>query len=153
MPQSEPSPEAVEVDITIHIFTVSATLVGVCLTVIGIFIMSRRLSHVRSYGEVLLALDALLFLVSCGLSYSALRMRRKARRRRLERLGEEVFFAALTFMVFICGFIIYELGVSLEQTGSLHLNSITPPAILGVDLCRFDGKLTTQIRVNSILHQ
>jgi hypothetical protein len=106
----EPSSESIEVDIIIHVFTVSATLVGVCLTVIGIFIMSRRLSHVKSFGEVLLACDAFMFLASCSLSYSALRIRRKERRHKLERLAEEVFFTALAFMVFICGFIIYELA-------------------------------------------
>lgn len=59
--------EIAEVDVTIHILSVSATLVGVCLTVIGIFIMSKRLSHVKSFGEKLLAFDALFFLirVSC----------------------------------------------------------------------------------------
>jgi hypothetical protein len=108
--QCDPSPEFIEVDITIHVFTVSATLVGVCLTVIGIFFMSRRLSHVKSFGEVLIAIDALLFLVACFLSYTALRMRRKERQHRQERLAEEVFFAALAFMVFICGFVIYELA-------------------------------------------
>lgn len=104
----EPSQEFVEFDITIHIFAVSATLVGVCLTVIGIFIMSRRLSHVKSYGEELLAVDALLFLVSCILSYSALRKRREGRRHRVEKIAEEVFFVALAFMAFICVFIVYE---------------------------------------------
>lgn len=108
--QCDPSRENIEVDITIHVFTVSATLVGVCLTVIGIFIMSHRLVNVKSFGEVLIAFDAFLFLVACALSYFALRMRRKVRRHRLERLAEEVFFTALTFMVFICGFIIYELA-------------------------------------------
>ncbi len=108
--QCRPTPETIEVDITIHVFTVSATLVGVCLTVIGIFFMSRRLSHIKSFGEVLIAFDALLFLVSCFLSYAALRMRRIERRHRQERFAEEVFFAALAFMVFICGFIIYELA-------------------------------------------
>jgi hypothetical protein len=106
----DPSPESIEVDITIHVFTVSATLVGVCLTVIGIFFMSRRLSHVKSFGEVLIAFDALLFLVACFLSYTALRMRRKERQHRQERLAEEVFFSALAFMVFICCFVIYELA-------------------------------------------
>jgi hypothetical protein len=108
--QGEPSSEIIDVDITIHVFTVSATLVGVCLTVIGIFIMSRRLAHVKSFGEVLLAIDAFLFLSACFLSYAALKSRRKGRRHRLERLAEEIFFAALAFMVFICAFIIYELA-------------------------------------------
>ncbi|NVN98038.1 MAG: hypothetical protein HXX17_01855 [Geobacteraceae bacterium] len=109
-PRPEPSSEAIDVDITIHVFTVSATLVGVCLTVIGIFIMSRRLAHVKSFGEVLLAIDAFFFLGACFLSYFALKNRRKGRRNRLERLAEEIFFAALAFMVFICAFIIYELA-------------------------------------------
>lgn len=105
----EPSRKFVDLDITIHIFTVSATLVGVCLTVIGIFIMSRRLSHIKSYGEELLALDAFLFLVSCVLSYTALQKRHEGQRHRVETIAEKVFFAALTFMTFICLFIVLEL--------------------------------------------
>ncbi len=109
MSQQEPSKEFVEVDITIHIFAVSATLVGVCLTVISLFIISRKLSHVKSLGEKLLAFDALLFLVSCILSYSALRARKRSRRHRIERTSEEVFFAALALMAITCVFIVYEL--------------------------------------------
>ena len=107
--EQKPSAEFIEFDIIIHIFSVSATLVGVCLTVIGIFIMSRRLSHVKSYGEELLALDALLFLATCVHSYVALRSRRKERKHRLERITEEMFFVALVLMAFICVFIVYEL--------------------------------------------
>lgn len=109
MSHQEPSKEFVEVDITIHIFAVSATLVGVCLTVISLFIISRKLSHVKSLGEQLLAFDALLFLSSCILSYSALRVRKKGRQHTLEKIGEEVFFAALVLMVTVCVFIVYEL--------------------------------------------
>lgn len=100
--------EKTETDLTLHIFTVSATLVGVCLTVIGIFIMSKRLSHIRSLGEDLLAFDALFFLTACILSYLSLRLRRKQRQHLIERLAEEVFLAGLVFMGFICFFIIYE---------------------------------------------
>ena len=53
----EPSKDYTETDLTIHIFSVSAALVGVCLTVIGIFVISHRLSHVRSFGEKLLAVQ------------------------------------------------------------------------------------------------
>ncbi|MSM40936.1 MAG: hypothetical protein GJT30_15075 [Geobacter sp.] len=103
------SPESIEIDITIHVFSVSATLVGVCLTVISLFIINRRLSSVRSIGEELLAFDALMFLGACVLSYAALRLRRKERQHRIERLAEELFFVALTFMALICIFIVYEL--------------------------------------------
>ena len=109
MSQQEPSKEFVEVDITIHVFSVSATMVGVCLTVIGLFFISRRLSHVKSFGEKMLALDALLFLASCILSYTALRARKRGRQHRLERIAEEVFFTGLAFMAIICVFIVYEL--------------------------------------------
>lgn len=100
--------EKTELDLTLPIFTVSATLVGVCLTVIGIFIMSKRLTHVKSLGEELLALDALFFLAACILSYLSLRLRRKNRQHLVERIAEEIFLAGLVFMGFICFFIIYE---------------------------------------------
>ena len=108
MDQQKPSREFIDVDITIHIFTASATLVGVCITVISLFIISRHLSHVKSFGEKMLAFDALLFLTSCILSYSALRRRRKGNYQRLERFAEEIFFFALAFMVLICIFVVFE---------------------------------------------
>lgn len=97
-----------ETDLTIHIFSVSAALVGVCLTVIGLFVISHRLSHVRSFGEKLLAVDALTFLFSCLLSYFSLQMRRKQRQHKLERLAEEIFFLGLVLMAGICFLIVYE---------------------------------------------
>ncbi len=104
----EPSKDYTETDLTIHIFSVSAALVGVCLTVIGIFVISHRLSHVRSFGEKLLAVDALTFLSSCLLSYFSLRMRRKQRQHLLERLAEEIFFVGLVMMAGICFLVVYE---------------------------------------------
>ncbi len=109
MDQKEPSKEFIDVDITIHIFAASATLVGVCLTVISLFIISRRLSQVKSFGEQVLAFDALLFLTACILSYMALRRRRMGKYRRLEKIAEEVFFFALALMALICIFIVFEL--------------------------------------------
>lgn len=97
-----------ETDLTIHVFSVSAALVGVCLTVIGLFQISHRLSHVRSFGEKLLAVDALIFLSSCLLAYFSLQMRRTCRQHSLERLAEEVFFAGLVMMAGICFLIVYE---------------------------------------------
>lgn len=109
MDQQEPSRESIEVDITIHVFTASATLVGVCITVISLFIISRQLSHVKSFGEKMLAYDALLFLISCILSYSALRRRKTGTYHRLERWAEEIFFSALVIMVLNCLLIVHEL--------------------------------------------
>lgn len=100
--------EFVEFDLTIHVFTVSATLVGVCLTVIGIFSHFRN-GRTKSVGEDLLAFDALLFLVSCVLSYTALKKRGERRRYFLETTADNLFLAALTLMTFICGLIVYEI--------------------------------------------
>ncbi len=109
MDRQEPSKESIDVDITIHVFTASATLVGVCITVISLFIISRQFSHMKSIGEKLLAFDALLFLTSCILSYSALRRRRMGSHEKLERIAEEVFFLALSLMALVCISIVYEL--------------------------------------------
>lgn len=64
-----------EHDICIHIFTVSSAMVGVCLTVIGLIRVVITLGRADTLADDLLAGDALLFLISCLLSYWALRSR------------------------------------------------------------------------------
>ena len=101
--------QELEVDICVLVFTASAAMVGVCLTVIGIF---RLLTHVRelqTYGDELLAVDAVLFLISCLLSYWALRTRGRRRVRSLEIIADVVFLIALCLMAVICGLITYAL--------------------------------------------
>jgi hypothetical protein len=102
MPHSELSKEDILVDITVHIFSVSATLVGACLTVISLFIISRSLNNVRRIGESLLALDAVIFLFSCGIAYTALSMRKKKRQHKLEKVAEWLFFLGLVIMAMVC---------------------------------------------------
>ena len=77
-----------EEDISVHIFTASAAMVGVCVTVLGLFRISFRLKNVATMGEEFLAFDALIFLASCILSYFALRTRRKERKYVVERVAE-----------------------------------------------------------------
>ena len=95
-------------DICIHIFTASAALVGVCLTVIGIFQIGR-LQEIGSFADNLLAIDALCFLISCIVSYAALRTKTTKRRHKLERLADLVFITALSLMAVVCFLIAYEL--------------------------------------------
>lgn len=105
----EPSKAIVELDLTIHVFTVSATLVGVCLTVIGIMrhLGGARTSH---YGQELIAIDAFLFLVSCILSYAALKIRNHLKRKSLFiAVADYLFIIALSLMAVICGLIVYEI--------------------------------------------
>ena len=98
-----------EDDISVHIFTASAAMVGVCVTVIGLFRISNRMKGISTIGDDVLALDAFLFLLSCILAYLALRTRRQQRRYRLEIFADRIFLAGLSVMVIICALLAYEL--------------------------------------------
>ena len=89
-----------------HIFTVSAGLVGVCLTVIGLFRVIVISQHVDSVADNMLAFDALIFLVACFFAYLSLRSRTGARR--YERVADIAFLGGLAMMVAIGGLIAYE---------------------------------------------
>jgi hypothetical protein len=96
-----------EKDICIHIFTVSSAMVGVCLTVIGLVRVVITFGEADTLTDDLLAGDALLFLVSCFLSYGALRSRGVRRMHRLERVADGAFILAMLVMVAICAFLTY----------------------------------------------
>ena len=99
-----------EEDICIHIFTVSSAMVGVCLTVIGLVRVVITLGKADTLADDLLAIDALLFLVSCFLSYAALRSRGARRMHKLERIADAVFILAMIVMVTICAFLTYAIS-------------------------------------------
>jgi len=109
MPESS-SDTHLEEDISIHIFTVSASMVGVCLTVIGIVNIIIRGQNITTIADDLLAVDALVFLCSCMLSYWALRSRSKRRMVRVERIADTIFLIGLFSMVVICGIIVLALA-------------------------------------------
>ena len=96
-----------EESVCAHIFTVSAAMVGVCLTVIGLVHVVITARQADSMADDLLALDALLFLTACLSSYWALRTRSAGRMHRVERFADWVFIVAIVFMVFICAYITY----------------------------------------------
>ena len=100
-----------EHDICIHIFTVSSAMVGVCLTVIGLVRVVITLGRADTLADDFLAGDALLFLVSCLLSYWALRSRSLHRMHRLERVADAIFIIAMIGMVIICALITYTISV------------------------------------------
>jgi hypothetical protein len=106
MPRTTPE-NHLEEDISIHIFTVSSAMVGVCLTVIGLIRVVITFGKADTVADDLLAADAFLFLLSCLLSYSALRTRSKRRMHRMERIADGIFILAMILMVVICGFITY----------------------------------------------
>ena len=100
-----------EQDISIHIFTVSSAMVGICLTVIGLIRVVITLGRADTLADDLLAGDALLFLISCLLSYWALRSRSLRRMHRLERIADGIFILAMIGMVIICALITYTISV------------------------------------------
>jgi hypothetical protein len=96
-----------EADICVLIFSVSAALVGVCLTVIGLIRIVISTSKVETAVDDFLAIDAVIFLFSCLLSYWALRARSLYRMYRVERVADVIFLVGLLLMVLICSFIVY----------------------------------------------
>ena|SRR5216110_3439621 len=99
-----------EQDICIHIFTVSSAMVGVCLTVIGLIRVVITLGRADTLADDLLAGDALLFLISCLLSYWALRSRSLRRMHRLEKIADGIFILAMIGMVIVCALITYTIS-------------------------------------------
>jgi len=100
-----------EQDICIHIFTVSSAMVGVCLTVIGLIRVVITLGKADTLADDCLAVDALMFLTSCLLSYWAVRSRGLGRMHRLERIADAVFIFAMIGMVAICALITYTIAI------------------------------------------
>ncbi len=105
-------PAPLEDDLCIHTFSVSAAMVGVCLTVIGLIRIVITLQKVNTLADDLLAFDAILFLGSCILSYWALRNRKVRRRHKAERFADLLFLLAMVMMTGICLFIVYMIATN-----------------------------------------
>jgi hypothetical protein len=103
------SDKILEESICVHIFTVSAAMVGVCLTVIGLLRVIITLNALNTLADDLLALDSFLSLSSCLFAYWALRMRTIRRMHRIERPAAGVFILGLLVMVATYSVITYGL--------------------------------------------
>lgn len=106
-PDDDPDTLSGERDIAIHIFTASAALVGVCLTVISIVGRITVGTMVHRMEDDLLAIDAMVFLTSCLLSYGALRARKRRRMHHLETAADIVFIIGLCGLVLACSLIVW----------------------------------------------
>ena len=105
----DPSAERREENLCVQIFSVSATLVGACLTVIGLFRAIHQLQSVDGLADNILAVDALGFMLACLFAYFGLRSREDERRRRMERLADRIFLTSLGLMTVVCAMVAYEL--------------------------------------------
>jgi hypothetical protein len=111
-------PIPLEDDLCVHTFAVSAAMVGVCLTVIGLIRIVITLQKINTLADDLLAFDALIFLASCMLSYWAIRNRKVRRRLRAERVADVLFLAAMVVMTAVCLFITYAIATNPDLLGS-----------------------------------
>jgi len=87
-------PQTLDENLAAHTSAVSSGMVGVGLTVLGLFRVSDRLRDVSNIGEMLL---------------SILRSRKREPRRRMERVADGLFLAGLVLMALIGALISYEL--------------------------------------------
>ncbi len=103
----DPTKEQREHDLTMHVFTISAGLVGVCLTAIGLLRIFTAHTKITTIADELLAADAVVFMVCCSLSFWSFKTENPSRRRILRRLIDTLFMVALAFMVVVCSLIAY----------------------------------------------
>lgn len=103
--------EKQEESISHHIFPVSAGMVGVCLTVISLINISSAVKKIDTLCDDLTALDAVVFILSCYLSYVAIKTKDRKRKLLLEKLADRVFLFGLFTMVLVCIFVVYKFSI------------------------------------------
>jgi hypothetical protein len=94
------------VQLKITIFTVSAGMVGVCLTTIGLIQVLKNLSRFSTVCDTLLVLDALLFLISAIFSFFAFRLHFRWKWKVFMRVAELSIIIGMTLMVLICAILV-----------------------------------------------
>lgn len=97
-------------DICAMICPISAGMVGVCMTTIGLIRVVITINKADSFADNLLAVDAVLFLISTLTAYIALRTRSVKRLHTLEQVADMTFIMGMILMVFVCLFISYEIA-------------------------------------------
>lgn len=91
----------------VHIFSVSATMIGVCLTVLGLMRVFINFSGVATVADDIVAATSFAFLFSCLFSYWGLHSHDHDRLRRIEKVADSCFMAGLFGMVIACCFVTY----------------------------------------------
>ena len=99
-----------EHSLIMHVFTISAGMVGVCLTGIGLLRVIIAQTKVATIGDDMLAVDAMILMACCLLSFWSFKMAPGARQRVTRWAIDTLFLAALVLMVAVCGVIAYAIG-------------------------------------------
>lgn len=90
-----------------HILPTSATMVGVCVTAIGI-VRLMSTGTVGYYVDKLLAIDSILFVICSSVSFAAVRM--AVRAEQLESIAEYLFLAGLFLLGIASVFMAFQVG-------------------------------------------
>lgn len=93
-------------NLSAHILPTSATMIGVCMTVLSIAKLLEQSSRPGVVDEMM-AFDGLIFLVSAVFSYLSIRSARQ--RERMERIADLAFMGGLLLMVVASFMLAYEL--------------------------------------------
>ena len=113
----ESSIERQEEQLSPHIFSVSAGMIGVCLTVIGLLNVTNAIKQVNTIADDLTALGSVLFSLSCCLSYMAMKTKERTRRLSVEKAADRVFLLGLSLMVVICLLVVYSFSAAGALSG------------------------------------
>src|SRR5689334_2944177 len=88
-----------ESDVCAHICSISAVMVGACLTVIGLLRIVVTIQQVNTWADDILAFTSVLFLCSCLCAYWAMRSRGIRRMKRLEHVADVLFIIGMVLSV------------------------------------------------------
>jgi len=86
-----------------HILPTSATMVGVCMTVISILKLSAKSSN--TWADEILAVDSLLFIMSAIFSYVSIR--NQLGESKYEDWADKIFIFGLVVMTFACFIVVF----------------------------------------------
>ena len=85
-------------------------MVGVCLTVVGILRVVIDARQEDLIGQSMLAINAIIYLMTCLIAYWALRTRKAKRNHQLERVADGMFLLGLTFTTVTTVFITFAMS-------------------------------------------
>ena len=91
-------------DELLHLLSVSATLSGLCITVVALMNTFGKKVATATIVDDMFAICALLFLVCMYLIFTALRVKAQALVTNLLKLIDAIFLASMTFMT-LAGFV------------------------------------------------
>jgi hypothetical protein len=96
------SPDEKSHDHRLTLFAVSAGMVGVCLTGVGLIGIVKGIRNIESTVDEILSLSALLFLMSTAFYFFALYRGDQANRKWVDILADAIFFLSLTLLLVAC---------------------------------------------------